>query len=171
MNITALDRTILDWEDSFGNMVTIHDDDYNIIAANSSAIKLLNSTLSDILNKKCYRNYHGSSTPPKKCPSCDCLKSGKPSTVEIFEPHLKMHLEIKAFPRLDNSNAVKGVIHVVRDITARKQMENELTERVYELEQFYNMAVHREVRMKELKIEIERLRTSLSKYENIEHDS
>jgi DNA-binding NtrC family response regulator len=42
--------------------------------------------------------------------------------------------------------------------------QEELKKKVIELEEFYNMAVGRELRMKELKDELERLREELQKY-------
>ncbi|NWF75432.1 MAG: PAS domain S-box protein [Nitrospirae bacterium] len=50
------------------------------------------------------------------------------------------------------------------DITERKKMEDELKRRVKELEDFYEMAIGRELRMIELKEEIERLKEELEKY-------
>lgn len=53
---------------------------------------------------------------------------------------------------------------IFRDITDRKRMENEFKEKVEELERFYDMAINRELRMKELKEEIEKLEAELSQY-------
>ncbi len=53
--------------------------------------------------------------------SCQCLKTGRPATFEVFEPHLNMFLEIRAIPRFDSKNQLDGLIHVVRDITKRKE--------------------------------------------------
>jgi PAS domain S-box-containing protein len=64
-----------------------------------------------------------------------------------------------------------GVCGVGRDITERKQAveelhkrEKELRKRVKELEEFYNMSVGRELRMIELKKEIERLNEEMARY-------
>jgi len=54
------------------------------------------------------------------------MKTGEPCNFEIFEPHLNMFMEIRAIPRLDKNNEIIGLIHVVRDITERKQMEKKL---------------------------------------------
>ena len=51
-----------------------------------------------------------------------------------------------------------------RDISKRKHIEEELIERVEELEAFYEMAVGRELKMKELKDEIAKLKSELSRY-------
>lgn len=54
-----------------------------------------------------------------------------------------------------------------RDITKRKQAGVEIKKRVKDLEDFYDIAIGRELRMKELKEEIGELKTKLKKYENL----
>jgi predicted RNase H-like nuclease (RuvC/YqgF family) len=54
------------------------------------------------------------------------------------------------------------------DITERKRMEEELRKRIEDLERFYDMAVSRELKMKEMKNEIESLKVELSKYKKDE---
>ncbi|UCH81761.1 MAG: PAS domain S-box protein [Nitrospiraceae bacterium] len=51
-----------------------------------------------------------------------------------------------------------GIITTCEDITDRKHMEQEIKQRVADLEKFYEMSIGREVKMKELKKEIERLK-------------
>ena len=58
-----------------------------------------------------------------------------------------------------------AVIGTLLDITERKKMEKEVKERIEELEKFYEMAIGRELRMKELKDEIKRLQIELAKYQ------
>ncbi len=60
---------------------------------------------------------------------------------------------------------IAGRVWSFRDITERKKAEEEIKKKVKELEEFYEMAVNRELRMKELKKEIKRLEEKLSKYE------
>ncbi|MEN8262338.1 MAG: PAS domain S-box protein [Nitrospirota bacterium] len=57
-----------------------------------------------------------------------------------------------------------GVVTTCEDITDRKNMENEIKERIKELEIFYEAAVNRELKMKELKKEIQKLKDELSQY-------
>jgi polyhydroxyalkanoate synthesis regulator phasin len=47
---------------------------------------------------------------------------------------------------------------IFRDITERKKAREEIDNRIRELEEFYEMAVGRELKMKELKEEMEKLR-------------
>jgi PAS domain S-box-containing protein len=119
-----------DWENTFDtvtDMITVHDMDFNIVRANPSAKSMLGLRHQEgIPSVKCFRCYHGTEKPPSGCASCQSLQTGKPSTVEIFEPYLNRHLEIRAMPRFGRDRQLVGLIHIVRDITERKRAEAEL---------------------------------------------
>lgn len=118
-----------DWEDTFDtipDMITIHDRDYNIVQANKAAkenLKLPILSLDGI--NKCYTYYHGTETVPKGCPSCVCYQTGEPATFELYEENLNKYIEIRSIPRLNKDSEVIGLIHIVRDITMRKKIEQE----------------------------------------------
>ncbi|MEI6127998.1 MAG: ATP-binding protein, partial [Pseudomonadota bacterium] len=119
-----------DWEDTFNSItdiITIHDRDFNVIRANKAAEKLGWTSFpgEEKQNVKCFKFYHGTDKPPHGCPSCNCLETGIPSVFEAFEPSLNKHIEIRAIPRLDSNNHLTGSTHIVRDITERKQAEEE----------------------------------------------
>ncbi|MEW6214371.1 MAG: PAS domain S-box protein [Nitrospirota bacterium] len=61
-------------------------------------------------------------------------------------------------------NARPAVIGTLLDITKRKRAEEELNKKVKELEEFYNIAIGRELKMIELKEEIEKIKEELEKY-------
>ncbi len=118
-----------DWQDTFDtitDMITIHDKDFNIIRANKAAEKILKLPFLANAKVKCYKYYHGAECPPEWCPSCQSLKTGEPSTSEMFEPNLNMFIEIRAIPRFDPDKNLVGLIHVVRNITERKRLESQL---------------------------------------------
>ncbi|MBC8412471.1 PAS domain-containing protein, partial [bacterium] len=118
-----------DWEDTFNtipDMVTIHDKDYNIIQANNAAREALKLPKVDFgVNNKCFKFYHGTEQAPSGCPSCNCYNTAKPATFELYEPYLKKFVEIRSIPRLSSNNEVIGLIHIVRDISTRKKIEEE----------------------------------------------
>jgi len=136
----AIIQSKKDWEntfDSITDMVTIHDQDYNIILANKAGKAMLKlPEIEKHLKLKCYSFYHGASEPPAGCPSCDCMKSGLRGVFELFEPYLNLYLEIRAIPRFDSNNQQAGMIHIVRDISERKQAEQALNNSQQELRKF-----------------------------------
>jgi PAS domain-containing protein len=119
-----------DWEDTFNmipDAITIHDRDYNIIQANRAAKEMLNLPVLDVLkSNKCFSYYHGTDCAPEGCPSCNCYSSGKSVTFEVFESHLNKYIEIRSIPRFNNMDSVIGLIHIARDITSRKKIEDEI---------------------------------------------
>jgi len=123
-------QSTLDWEDTFDtitDMITIHDKDFNIIRANKAAKEMLKLPAVAVTKAiKCYEYYHGAECPPENCQSCRCLETGTSDSFEVFEPHLNKYLEIRAMPRFDRDNRVIGLIHVIRDITERKRIEEAL---------------------------------------------
>jgi signal transduction histidine kinase len=134
-------QSISNWEDTFNNitdMITIHDINFNIIFANKAAEKMLQLPLLDISNKKCYKYYHGHDSPPEGCPSCACLKTEKPDSFEIYEPHLKKFIEIRAMPQFNSKKELIGLIHIVRDISDRKRMEDALQKAHDKMEEHVN---------------------------------
>lgn len=122
-------EAVADWEDTFNSIndaITIHDKGYNILRANTAAAKIIGLSIPAIIGQKCFQSYHGQNGPPLNCPSCQTYVSGKSSVTEIFEPHLNKFLEVSAFIREAKNNKEKRLIHIVRDITARKKAEIEL---------------------------------------------
>lgn len=127
----SLIQSKLDWEYTFNaitDIITIQDSECNIIRANKAAKEMLGLASLQSILPKCYKHYHGTDQPPEDCPAFQSLTSGKPVTMEVFEPHLKMHLEVRSIPRMDNDNNLIGLIHVARDITDRKSVEKALVE-------------------------------------------
>ena len=72
-----------------------------------------------------------------------------------------LYVDITASPLKDSTGKNKAVIEIVRDITELKNMNTSLKDKVRELEEFYDVAVSRELKMIELKKEIEKLKSEL----------
>lgn len=127
-----------DWEETFdiiNDAITVHDTDFNVLRANKAASELLRLPFKEIIGKKCHFLYHGQNTPPQECPSCKMVKSGSASVIEVFEPHLNKFIEVKALPRYDQDGHLTGVVHVLRDITNRRRVEQEKEDLIERLEE------------------------------------
>ena len=72
------------------------------------------------------------------------------------------------YPVRDKHDAVIGVAIFAQDITERKHMEADLKRNVAELEQFSKLAFGREIKMIQLKQEINELRSQLGQDEKYE---
>ncbi|UCD34066.1 MAG: HD domain-containing protein [Nitrospiraceae bacterium] len=114
-----------DWEDTFNSItdvITVHDNEFNIIQSNRAANEILGiPTLNG--TTKCYKYFHGAERPPEECAGDKCCKAGRPAAVEMFEPHLNRYIEVRAIPRFGDHKKIDGLIHVVRDISQRKNDE------------------------------------------------
>ncbi|MEJ2100341.1 MAG: PAS domain S-box protein [Desulfobacterales bacterium] len=95
-------------------------------------------------------------------------KEGNKLVSESHHPHLGdggMYLSGNASPIYDAAGQVAGAIESLRDITERRHMEEDLRQNVEELERFNKLAIGREIKMIQLKQEINELMIQLGKVE------
>lgn len=156
--------------DSIADFVTVHDNDFRIIKANRALADFLGVRVQDIVGKRCYEVIHKLSEPMTGCPHIEMMKTRKTVIRNIDDENLGRYLMVSVSPIFDEAGEVKGSVHYMKDITEIKRSEEELKKRVDDLEQFYEMAVNRELRMKELKRDIKALNEELSKYRTGGHE-
>jgi PAS domain S-box-containing protein len=97
------------------------------------------------------------------------LQTGNPADFEDVRDGMVFHQLY--YPVQDKTGAIIGVAIFAQDITERKHMEEDLRRNVAELEQFSKLAIGREIKMIQLKEEINELRGQLGhgeKYEIVE---
>jgi PAS domain S-box-containing protein len=95
-------------------------------------------------------------------------KDGNKLVSESYHPHLGdggLHLSGNASLIYDAAGQVAGAIESLRDTTERKHMEEELRRNLEELERFNKLAIGREIKMIQLKEEINELMIQLGKVE------
>jgi PAS domain S-box-containing protein len=144
--------------------IFIHDLHSNIIDINKMGIDLFGYSKNEFLNLKI----------PDLHPDCELEISRKAFEMISKDGFVNFEIDFKKkngeiFPaevssslfRVDGKDIIQGI---VRDTTERKDMFKKLNDKLNELENFYDMAVGRELKMKELKKEISRLKNISSKY-------
>jgi PAS domain S-box-containing protein len=106
---------------------------------------------------------------PRKAYFNNVLQTGDPADFEDERDGMVLHHIY--YPVQDKTGALIGVAIFAQDITERKHMEEEVRRNVEELEQFSKLAIGREIKMIQLKEEINELLDQLGqgeKYEIVE---
>jgi two-component system sporulation sensor kinase A len=155
----------IEWEMTFDNaseFIVLVDRDGKIVRCNRSFADFVHIPINDLIGLQC------SDIVPV---APEQLKPGRPSIkVEVMTTN-KEWLYLSSCPILDENGQYLRTVIVGMDITSLKyteerllKSEEELKKKVQDLESFYEMAVGRELRMKELKKEMEKLKNELSSY-------
>jgi len=141
--------------------------DYRIIDANYAACTLFKLSKEDIVGHFCYEVFHGIRKPcglaTALCPFSEVFeKGGEAETTYNHTVCCDGHiLEVKASPVRDRRGNVSSMVEIIRDVTERCKLEDEVQARIQELEEFYDASVGKELRLIELEKEVRRLRERL----------
>ncbi len=122
-------RANQEWELTFNtvpDLVMVLDAQHRIIRANKAMAAAFGMRKEALVGRHCFEVVHGGNEPPRFCPHAKLLGDENQHSVEIFEPRLGGTYEIRVAPLADQGGHLLGSVHIVRDITARKQMEQEL---------------------------------------------
>jgi len=160
--LATLTKAKDEWEmtfDSVTEQIMLVDRDLNIIRCNKSFAESIRSSVQELIGRKC-----------NEFMLCDQawlsgIKRGKkqPERTEVktYDGHW---LYVSTLPVYDTNNIFLYTIITSTDITEMKKTQQnlmeskqELNERVEELENFYDMAVNRELKMVKLKEQVQKL--------------
>jgi len=108
---------------SITDLVSIQDRDFKFIRVNKAFADTLKMKPEEFVGKTCYEIIHGTKEPPAACPHKQTLDTKKPQRAEFFEPHLGIYLEACTSPIFDENRDIVGSVHIAKDITQRKKVE------------------------------------------------
>jgi PAS domain S-box-containing protein len=117
------------WERTFDavpDLIAIVDKDYRIVRANGAMASRLGVSPEACIGLRCYEAVHGASEPPSFCPHRHLLADGLVHTTELHEERLGGDFGVNVSPLFDSTGKLEGSVHVARDITKRKRVEEEL---------------------------------------------
>ena len=129
--VLSLKHNITQWHtivDAMSESIFLIDSDRKIIQCNKATLDFLGkSKFNEIIGHHCWELVHGSEAPVDWCPVSHIQISGKRETA-IREINGKW-IEISADPVYDdNTGQLVGTVHIMTDITAKKQTEDALRE-------------------------------------------
>ena len=159
--LATLTKTKDEWEKTFDSVteqILLVDRDLNLIRCNKSFADSMRSSVQELIGSKC-----------NEFMLCDAewlsgIKEGKeqPKRVEV-KTYDGQWLYVSTLPVYDKNIFLYTII-TATDITEMKKTQQnlmeskqELNERIGELENFYDMAVNRELKMVKLKEQVEKL--------------
>ncbi len=124
----ALSQAAAQWQDTFDaieDLVMIIDKEHRVVRANRAMRTAFPGA--NVLGMHCYELLHGTERPIPDCPCYQAFRSSAVTRHEFAEQHLDSRLfDASAYPINDKDGTVKLMVHVVRDITERKKMEQQL---------------------------------------------
>jgi len=115
--------------DSIPDLIFLIDRQFKILRVNQATTKILGLSSQEILGQQCFRLIHGNDRPPLYCRHLQALEQSRENTFEIYEPKLVRHFLVSINPVSADSGGLNGTVHIMRDITDRKKMEEEILKR------------------------------------------
>jgi len=112
--------------DSITDLVSICDKDFRLVRVNKAFADVAKKKPKELIGKHCYEIVHRTNEPMPNCPHKKTTKTKKPAAAEFFEPHLGMYLEMSTSPIFNEKGEVVASVHLIRDITERKKMQEQL---------------------------------------------
>jgi diguanylate cyclase (GGDEF)-like protein len=126
----AMELANRQWQETFNtipDMITVLSRDHKIVHINKAArdrLMIPEHTEGNIGH--CFMHYHETPAPPDGCPHSTMLEDGQPHETEVFIPKINSYLHITVNPIFDASGEISGSVHVARDITRRREVEERL---------------------------------------------
>jgi PAS domain S-box-containing protein len=117
-----------EWESTFNSipdLIAIIDKNFRLVRVNKAMADRLGVSPDDAVGRTCYETVHHTSCPVEACPHRLLLADGRPHTVDIHEENLKGDFTLSVSPAFDPSGKITGSVHILHDITRRKQAEEE----------------------------------------------
>jgi PAS domain S-box-containing protein len=128
--LQAKERFLQTVFDAIRDGMTVLDCEFNIVQVNPWMEKTYAPQM-PLVGKKCYQAYQKRQSPCPQCPAVPTLATGEAHSQVVpypLEDNLVRWIDLSAFPLKNPSGAVVGIVEYVKDITQRKQAEEELRE-------------------------------------------
>ncbi|MCL4193910.1 MAG: PAS domain-containing protein [Thermoguttaceae bacterium] len=112
--------------DAIHDLVMILDQRLRIMRMNAAVESFFQLPREKILGAHCYALMHGTRRPPETCPFAAAIESRRHEETEYFDERRNRWFRVSADPLFDRQGTLTGIVHIVSDITGRKQSEKTL---------------------------------------------
>jgi PAS domain S-box-containing protein len=133
----AVQTSLKLWQDTFNAIsdgLWLLDREGHVIMSNGATERLLGREEENVSGLHCYKIVHNSSKFMEKCPFQKMFKTGKHEFVEYEDKERGQWFQISVDPINDMSGQIISAVHIVSNITKRKQAEDTLLRMRDELE-------------------------------------
>ena len=131
----ALRTAAREWTATFDGVadaVWVLDDEQHVLRCNKSSMAIFGKVKDDIEGHLCWEIVHGTQKPVPDCPFSRMKRSHQRESMELALGG--RWYQVVVDPLLDPDGKLHGAVHIVSDITARKQNEEVLRNVASELE-------------------------------------
>ena len=111
--------------DSISEIVAYTDTDYRILWANRAASNFSGISYEQLTGRYCYEVWFGRNAPCRSCPVTKTIRTCRIHEGELVGPRGGLW-SIRGYPVKDDDGNLIGIVEIVRDITEKRKMENEL---------------------------------------------
>ncbi len=118
-----------EWRATFNAIadpILILDTESKILRANKACEKTFGIQLQDIVGKKCFQIFHGTTEPLPGCPHRQMLEAKMAVRTELFDSIKDISWEVTASPVFNDGGDIIAAAHISRDITESKKMQERL---------------------------------------------
>lgn len=128
-------RAAQEWQTTFdttNDAILVLDERHRILRSNKTAESLFQCSRDGLIEQYCWKVVHGAEQPVEDCPVLRAKNSLRRETLE--QQRDGKWFEVIADPVLDEVGKYAGAVHIISDITARRQAEERIRQLVQHLE-------------------------------------
>ncbi|MBI5680560.1 MAG: PAS domain-containing protein [Methanobacterium sp.] len=129
--------------DALPDLIAILDRDHMVIKINKAMADRLGVSPDQGVGLHCFEVVHHTDAPIIGCPHHELLQDGLEHTSEVHEENIGGYFIVTASPIRNSKGEVLGSVHIARDITERKLMEEKLKKTLNEKEMLIKEVHHR----------------------------
>ncbi|TAN43921.1 MAG: PAS domain S-box protein [Nitrospirae bacterium] len=139
-DMVSAKQMLEDITDGITESILLLSKDFKVVWANKASLKQTGLSIKELVGNYCYKATHARECPCEPpedpCPVCKLMETGNPT----IEEHIhydkngeRLFVEVSAYPVKDGSGKIVQFVHIAKDITERKRLEQEREKLIHEL--------------------------------------